>query len=438
MEWQYIFILTLVGFFMLLILGVPVAFAFLTVNVINVLIIWGGPEHFPRLIGSMFTSVSAFSLLPIPLFIFIGDLLFRTGLSSMFLDTTSKWIGHLPGRLSIITIVGGTITGALTGVSMGNVAMMSRVMLPEMEKNKYKDSMMLGPLSCTGALALMTPPSVFGVVFGGLAFISIGKILMGILIPGLMLAVCYLLYIIIRCNINKTLAPVYDVETTPLREKLRVTIRDIVPVAFIILCVTGVIFLGIATPSEAAATGALGCLIVALVYRKLNYRILVDTLKNTISTSVMIFMIILGATAFSQTLSYSGATKGMVDFVVSLPLPVIGTFVLMLIVVFVVGMFMDSMAMMMIIVPVFSPMAKALGIDPIWYAVAMLLVLSIGPVTPPFGLDMFAMKSVAPSYIAMNRIYKAVIPFIFCDLVVLALIVAFPAIATYLPDLLSK
>lgn len=438
MEWQYILMLSLLGFFFLIILGVPLAFAFAIVNIINVYIIWGGPNHFPRLIGSMFTGVASFNLLPIPLFIFIGDLLFKTGLSTMFLETTTKWIGKLNGRLSILTIIGGTITGALTGVSMGSVAMMGRVMMPEMQKANYKDPMMLGPLACTGALAVMIPPSVFGIVFGGLAFISIGKILVGIVVPGLLLASCYLLYVIIRCHFDKTLAPIYDVEPTPWKEKILLTIRDVIPVGFIILCLTGVIFLGIATPAEAAATGALGCLIVALVYRKLTFKVLVDTLKNTVTTSVMIFMIMLGATAFSQTLSFSGATKGMVDFVVGMPLPTTATFVLMLAFIFVLGMFMDAMALLMIVVPVFSPMAKALGIDPIWYAVVTLLVIATGPVTPPFGLDMFALKSVAVEDIAMKRIYKAVVPFIICDIFVIFILIAFPKLVTFLPSFMGQ
>lgn len=328
MEWQWIMILTFAGFFVLLVMGIPVAFAFLTVNVVNVFFIWGGFAGFPRLIGSLFTGISIFSLLPIPLFILMGDLLFKTGLSSMFLDTTNKWVGKVPGRLSIITILGGTITGALTGVSMGSVAMIGRVMVPEMDKNKYKEPMIWGPTACIGALSLMIPPSVFGVVFGGLAYISIGKILTGCLIPGLLLAVSYLVYIVVRCHLDPSLAPIYEVEKTNLRNKLFVTIRDIIPVAFIILCVTGVIFLGIATPSEAAATGALGCIIVALVYHKLSWRVLIDSMKNTVTTSVMIFMIIMGATTFSQTLSFSGATKGMVDFVVSMPVAPVVTFII--------------------------------------------------------------------------------------------------------------
>lgn len=438
MEWQYIMFLIFAGFFVLLILGMPVAFAFLTVNVACVFFIWGGFAGFPRLIGSIFTGISIFSLLPIPLFILMGDLLFKTGLSSMFLDTTNKWVGKVPGRLSIITILGGTITGALTGVSMGSVAMIGRVMIPEMDKNNYKDTMIWGPAACIGALSLMIPPSVFGVVFGGLAFISIGKILAGSLIPGLLLAVSYLIYIVVRCHFNPALAPKYEVEKTPLRAKLFVTIRDIVPVAFIILCVTGVIFLGIATPSEAAATGALGCIIVALVYHKLSWRVLVDSMKNTVTTSVMIFMIIMGATTFSQTLSFSGATMGMVDFVVQMAISPTATFILMLVFIFILGMFTDAMSLMMIVVPVFTPIAKAIGLDPIWYAVVTLLVLAIGPITPPFGMDMFALKSVAPRPVAIQTIYKAVVPFIICDLVIVALVIVFPELATYLPSIVKN
>ena len=436
MEWYLALAIILGSVVIIMFLGMPVAFSFMLVNFVGVFLFWGGVTGFDRLIASMARSISIFTLIPIPLFVLLGLIMFYSGMVSSMIEALDRWIGRIPGRLSLLSIGGGTILGALCGDSMASVALTGTLLYPEMERKNYQKSFSLGSVLCTGRLALLIPPSTLAVVLGGLARISIGGILIAIIVPGLILAAAYFLYVIIVCKLRPVLAPPYDVASVSLSEKIIPVLRDVVPLGIIVFLVTGVIFLGIATPSEAAATGAFGAIILAAIYRKLNWKMMKNVLISTLEITIMIFMIIASAVAFSTNLAITGASRGMVEYVISLGLSPLWITTIMVLIILILGMFMECVAMMLITIPLFMPIVTAAGIDPIWWAVVILLAISIGPITPPFGLDMFVLKGVVPPDIKMGDIYRAAIPFMIITLVVLVFLIAFPVLSTWLPSLM--
>ncbi|MFC1995344.1 TRAP transporter large permease subunit, partial [Chloroflexota bacterium] len=328
-----------------------------------------------------------------------------------------------------------TIFATLTGHSMSSVALMGSVMTPEMEKRGYKKEMSLGPILGSGGLAMMIPPSGLGVLLGALAQISIGKILIGIIIPGILMAILYTAYIIFRCKLQPSIAPVYMAPQISLVDKIMSTIRHILPVGIILFLVVGVIFIGVATPTEAAATGAIGVFALAAAWGKLNRSVLKKSITGTISITVMIFMILVAAKAFSQILIFSGATEGLINVILGFSVSPIFILIGMQLIIFALGAFMENLSIMMLTLPLFIPIVRALGFNEIWFAVIYMLNMEMASTTPPFGLTLFAMKGVAPPDTTMGDLYKAGLPFLGCDLIALVLIIAFPVIALWLPGI---
>jgi tripartite ATP-independent transporter DctM subunit len=416
--------------------GLPVAFCFMLVNIVGVFFWWGGQAGLDQLILNILASVTRFSLLPLPLFVLMGEVMFHSGIAPLMMDAVDKWLGRLPGRLSLEAVAGGAILSTLTGASMASVAILGSVLVPEMEKRGYKKPMSLGPILGSGGLAIMIPPSGLAVLLGAIGIISIGKILMAIIIPGLLMAILYAAYIIIRCQLQSSIAPAYEVPHIPLSVKLVATVKYILPLGFIIFMVIGVILIGVATPTEAAATGAIGTFILAALYRRLNWGVVKKAFSGALQVTVMMFIIITGAKAFGQVLAYSGASQGLIEFATGLPLAPIFILIAMQVVVLIMGTFLDVVAIMMVTLPLFMPIVTALGFDPVWFAVIFLLNIEMATTTPPFGLSLFVMKGVAPPDTTMGDVYKAGLPFLYCDLIAMALIIAFPVMAVWLPGLM--
>jgi len=436
LEWQIALLLFFGSLMVLLAFGMPVAFSFLLVNIVFMFLFWGGQAGLEQLIESLFVSVASFTLLPIPLFIIMGEVMFRSDVAPRMMDALDKWLGRVPGRLGLLAVSGGTLFATLSGASMASTAVLGSVLVPEMEKRGYKKPMSLGPILGSGGLAIMIPPSNLAVLLGAVGEISVGRILIAILIPGLLMAALYATYIIMRCRLQPSIAPAYDITPPTLSDKLIGTVRYILPLGFIVFLVVGLIFLGVATPSEAAATGALGTFILAAFYRKLNWNVVKKSTSSTLQVTVMMFMIIAGATAFSHVIAYSGASHGLIEFAMALPLPPILIIAAMLAISIFLGMFINLLAIIMLCLPLFIPVVGALGFDPVWFAVIFLLTLEMGATSPPFGLSLFVMKGVAPPDTTMGDTYRAAIPFLACDLVVLVLLLTFPTIALWLPNLM--
>lgn len=437
MEWWLVLILFIGLLLLLLATGMPVAFAFILINIFGSILFLGGAIGLRQMMLSIFNGLTTFTLAPIPLFVFMGEILFHSGMAIKTLDVLDKWMGRLPGRLSLLTVVGGTIFSNLSGSSMANTAMLGSLLVPPMTRRGYGKAMTLGPILGTGGIAMIIPPSALAIVLGTLAHMSIGDLLLAGIIPGLLMATLYFSYIIIRCVFNPSLAPPYEVASVSISEKIRGLLKYVVPLTSIVFLVVGLIFLGVATPTEAAAMGSAGSIVLAAAYRALNVNVLRESVQGALKVTVMTFMIIAGSITFSQILAFTGATRGMVEFVVALPFSPIAILIAMQIILIFLGAFMDQISMMMITVPIFIPVVHALGFHPIWFGILMLINMEIAFTTPPFGLLLFIMKGVAPKDTTMGDIYLAALPFIICDLVAMTLIMVFPGFAIWLPSLMK-
>lgn len=435
MPWQIMLLIFFGGFMVLLASGMPVAFSFLMLNVIFMFLYWGGSAGLTQLINSLFSSVASFTLLPIPLYIIMGEVLFRAGLATKMIDVLDKWLGRLPGRLGLLAVASGTIFATLSGASVASTAVLGSVLVPEMQKRGYSKAMSLGPILGSGGLAIMIPPSNLAVLLGAVGEISVGKILVAIIMPGLLMAAMMAAYIIIRCWLQPSLAPPYDVPPEPLSVKLWDTLRYVVPLGVVVFLVIGLVFVGVATPSEAAATGALGAFLLAAAYKKLSWEAVKKSVSNTIRTTVMMFMIIAGATAFSQIIAFSGASRGLSEFALNAPVAPILVITAMMAVSIFLGCFINIIAIIMLTVPIFAPVVKTLGFDLVWWAAVYLLTLEMGAITPPFGLSMFVLKGVAKGA-TIGDIYRASLPYCYIQTLEVAMLLAFPAISLWLPGLM--
>jgi len=433
-EWWVILLIIFSGAMILLALGMPVAFAFIIINMLGVLVLQGGGRSFHTLTLSMFSSVSTFTLLPVPLFILMGEVLWHSRVAFKAIDVLDKLLGRLPGRLSVLTVLSGTIFSSLSGSTMANTAVLGTMLLPDMERRGYRRPMSIGPILASGGLAMLVPPSALAVILASIAKLSIGRILIAALVPGLIMAFLYMSYILVRCKLQPELTPAYEVQRVGLRERLEGIVRYLLPLGLIIFLVTGVIVLGVATPTEAAALGCLGSFMLAAVYRALSWEVIKKAVGGTVYISVMMMAILVGALGFSQLLAYSGASRGLLEAVIALPIAPILVIVAMQAIVLVLGTFMEQIAIMMITLPIYIPIVKSFGFDPIWFGVLMLINLQMALTTPPFGLLLFVMKGVAPPDTTMRQIYMAGIPFLACDLVVLIIVMIYPDSISWLVD----
>jgi tripartite ATP-independent transporter DctM subunit len=361
----------------------------------------------------------------------MGEVIFHSKLAPDMIDALDKWIGRLPGRLSLMTVGAGTLFATLTGTSIASTAMLGKSLVPEMQKRGYHTAMSVGPILGSGGLAIMIPPSTLAVLMCAVGDISVGKTLLAITVPGVMMAALYAGFIILRCVFNPSLAPAYSVEHNPFSEKLAAFVKYILPVGFIIFLVVGVIYAGIATPTEAAGTGALGCFLLSLSHRRLNVDVVKKTMIGTVRVTAVIYLILAGSDLFSQMLAYSGAVAGLSEFALRFPEHKVLLFVAMHAIVFLLGMFMNSLSIMMITLPIYMPIIQVLGFDPVWFGVMYLINIETGSLTPPFGMALFVMKGVAPEKTTMMDIWIAAIPYILLNIFAIVLIYVFPRIALW-------
>ena len=431
MEWWFIIVVILGGLMLLLATGIPIAFGFLVINLIGAYILWGGAMGIMQLTSSIYSSVTMFALLPVPLFVMMGELLLHSKLAFKAIDVVDNWLGSLPGRLSLVTLFSGTLFSCLSGSSLGTTAMLGRVMLPEMERRGYKPSMSIG--SCMrGGLAMIIPPSAMAVILASVARVSVGKVLMGGIMPGLLLATLYTFYIVGRCKLQAGIAPAYIPQRNALGERLRLTIKYMVPLGVIIFVVVGLIFLGAATPTESAAMGAAASLLLAVGYGRMSWRVLKESISGTLRISCMMFMILTGSLAFSQMLAYTGATSGFVQWVMSLPLSPIVLIIAMQIVLLILGTFMEQVSIIMITMPIFIPLVKSLGYNDVWFTLIVLVNLEVAMKTPPFGFLLFIMRGITGNRYTMNQIYQATFPFVLIDVIGIVIMISFPAFVMWL------
>ena len=435
MEWYWAMALLLGTIMGLMALGMPVALAFLASNIAGAYVFMGGMNGISQLLDNGFGALTRFSLVPIPLFLLMGEIFFYTGLGERMFNAIDRLLGRVPGRLSYVTVIGGTGFSTLSGSSMGSTALLGSLMVPEMSKRGYKKHMSIGPILGAGGLAIIIPPSALAVLLATLAQIDVGQLLLAGVIPGVLLAGLYIVLIWAQTRIDPDAAPAYDVAPLAGREKLKLIAKDILPMMSVMVFTVWGMVAGVFTPSEAAAFGALGVLILAVIFRCLSFDAMVKSVKGALRVTLMAYLIVFGSATFSQLLAFSGGSRGLINWATGFELAPLAMLAVMFGVLLILGMFMEQISMMLLTVPIFFPLAAQMGFDPIWFGLIMLLGLEISFTTPPFGLLLFVMKGVAPPGTTMHQIYMSALPFIGCSLLLVLILVAFPGLALWLPGL---
>ena len=443
MEWYYalFFLLGMILFFMFL--GIPVALAFLAANMIGATWFMGGSGDLARqmtrgigqLVNNAIPTVTTFNLMPVPMFLLMGEIFFHTGLANRMFGAVDKLMGRIPGRLSFVTVAGGTAFATLSGSSMGSTALLGSLMVPEMERRGYKKHMAIGPILGTGGLAMLIPPSALAVLLATLANLDVGSLLIAGVMPGLVLALLYVLMILAMCLIDPDAAPAYEVEPLTAGEKMKLLFGDVFPMLSVMILIVIGMVAGLITPSEAAAFGALGVLILAVIFRCLTWEAMKKSVVGAMRVTLMAYLIVFGSATFSQLLAFSGASSGLIRWATSFDLAPVAMLLVMFGVLLLLGMFMEQISMMLLTVPIFFPLAASLGFDPIWFGLIILLALEISFTTPPFGLLLFVMKGVAPRGTTMRDIYLSAFPYMGCAILLVILLIIFPDIALWLTRL---
>ena len=421
--------------FALILMGLPVAFALVIVSVGAGLMAFG-LVGFNQLYGSFYSASTNFILSAIPMFILMGALLERSGIAERLFRVMNMWLGRLPGGLALATIAMGAVFAAAAGVVGAVEVMIGMMAIPAMQRARYDNKLIAGTICAGGSLGTMIPPSVIAVMYASLAQMSVGKLLAGMMIPGLIMVLLFLGYIAVQ----GALFPPEPREGDPeeeqftLSEKLWATVTTMVPVFLLIFAVLGSILGGIASPTEAAAVGAAGALVLCIANRRFDTVVLRDSLAITVRISAMILLIVAAGTMFMGVFAANGGARLIRDFIEGAGLGTTGMIVFFLLVVFILGFVLDWTANVLICVPLFMPFIRSSGIDPIWFATLVLIVIQTGYLTPPMASSIFYLKSIAPPDMTYGQMCRGVLPFIGLQILTLILIVIFPELATWLPD----
>ena len=436
MGWEATLIVSLLLLLAAFLTGAPLFVAFLVINLTGV-VIFIGPAAFGMVANSIFDTANYADLATIPLFVLMAEILFRSGSVDILFDAVDKIVGKVKGRQYVLTISLSTVFGALSGSGMAVAAMLARTLFPTMRQRGYDTRLSIGTMLAGASLAPIIPPSVLAIVIGTLSNTSIAGLLIGGIIPGLLLATIFMIYTLVRVRLNPSLAPDESgdvVVHVSWSEKLT-SIVSCFPFAIIIFSVMGFIMFGIATPSEAAATGVLASLITAAAYRRLSFSMIVEALGTSAFITSMILLIMASSRMFSQLLAFTGATTELTTLIVTLDWsPMLMLFVMMLIP-FILCMFIDQIALMLVIIPIYQPLLGTLGFDPIWFWLIMLLNVTVGGITPPFGYVIFAFQGAADR-VAISEVFRASWPFVLLFIAGMVALAIYPPFVTFLPSLL--
>ena len=436
MEWYWALSLLLGGVVILLLCGLPVAFAFFAANIVGAFIFLRGDIGLSLIPIEYVFAISKFTLVPVALFILMGEILFQTGVAFRSINAIDKLISRVPGRLAVVSVAGGSVFSSLSGSTIANTAMLGHLLLPDMLRRGYHPTIAMGPIMAVGGIAMLIPPSALAVLLATLAERSISDLLIAGIVPGVTMALLFVGYIIVVCHLNPKLAPATYGASEQGWERWRPFVRDVLPLFTIFAVVVGSIFLRIAAPEEAAALGCIAAVAIAAAYGKLTRASLLQALRETAKITVILLFIIAGSLTFSQILQVSGATSGVLQAISAIEFTPMTAMVVMMMVLLFLGCFMDQISMILLTLPFFLPIADAQGMHPTWLMVMMLVAMEISLLTPPFGLLLFVMKGVAPPEIRVGQVYAAAMPFIVLELLVMALLIVFPAWALWLPSVI--
>ena len=438
MEWYWAAVLLFGLGIGLMLLGIPVAIAFFATNLVAAVVFMGGGSGIAQVINNGFGAMTSFALVPIPMFLLMGELFYHTGLATKCFNAADKLLGNIRGRLAYVTLIGGTAFAGPAGSSMGACALLGSLMVPEMMKRGYNKYLSIGPIMGVGGLAVIIPPSALTVLLATLGRTDVGDLLIAGIVPGFLLALMYGVLIWAWTVIDPSAAPPYKAEPVAWQAKVRLFFVDVIPMVAIIVFSVLVMLVGWCTPTEAAALGAVSVVVLAACYGRMTWKAFKDSIEGALKITVMSFLIIFGSATFAQVLAFTGASSGLMNWALAFDFTPLGMLFVMIGVILFLGCFMDQLSMMLLTAPIFFPLAKTLGFDLTWFGLIMLLTLEIGYTTPPFGLLLFVMKGVAPPGTSMRDIYLAAMPFIACVMILIGLVIVFPPLATWLPELSHK
>lgn len=435
MSLELITALYFIVLFVVLFMGLPVAFGLGGTAVLFAMVI--EPRALMAVPSAFYSTPWTNILVTVPLFLFMGSLIRFSGIAEAAYDAVYKLIGHIHGGLAIGTVQVCTIFAAVTGITPPATITMAQIAYPSMMKYKYDRSIAIGSIAAGGALGALIPPSVPFIFYGLLAKVSIGDLFMAGVLPGLMLAVFYSIYIGVRCRLQPQMGPALPADKHfTAREKARAVV-NIWPFMVLIIIVLGAIWGGIATPAEAAAFGATGAFVINLIYGRLTWHVLRDSLASTIMLTGMGLWILIGATIFLNIFNTMGSQHLLTQLVLSMPGGTTGILLMMMFVILVLGMVMDDWAIIMLCTPLFVPILDELGVDKLWFGALFIVNIQIAYLTPPFGFVLFWLKGVLPKDVSMGDIYGSVGPFVLLQLLGLTLVFIFPGIAVWLPTTLD-
>lgn len=481
MEWYFALSLLLGAVCTIMFIGLPVAFAFFTANILGTYLFISGDIGLVFM-PMEFSNAINFGLAPIALFLLMGEILLHTGVAFKAIGAIDRMISKLPGRLSVVSIIGGTVFSSLSGSTVANTAILGSVLLPDMLDRGYKPSIAMGPIMAVGGIAMLIPPSALAVLLASIAEQSVAQLLLAGIVPGVLMAVLFFAYVIGRCALDPSLAPNYELDQSYLDDpitfdlcwsgkklasaKYNGTHRQkinrllpffvyIVPLMVIFVVVVGSIFFKIAAPVEAAALGCIAALATCYFFKIFNNVIKITGIEGadfgwpeiwksmieTTKINTMILFIITASLVFSQALSNSGATKGLLTAVSQMNLGSMSIVIIMVLVLLFLGAFMDQVSMLLLTLPFFllgpQSFQAVFDIDVIWLMVLMLITMEISLLTPPFGLLLYVMKGIAPFDVKIGQVISSALPFIAIEVFVLVLLIIFPQVATWLPKMLE-
>jgi len=417
--------------------GFPIALSMICTAFIFGVIQFGASASFQLI--SQVDSVAGNSVLAaVPLFVFMGAFLEKSGIASKLLEAIHIWTWRLPGGMALSTIIMGAIFAAISGVVGATEAVIGLLTVPVMLKHAYDKRLISGTVCASGSLGTVIPPSITVIVLGPVANVSVGELFAGLLLPGLIMAVLFGLYVVGVAIAKPAMAP-RNIKGGPeysLGQKMRITAVALVPPSVLIFAVLGSILMGIATPTEAAAWGALGAVGLSAIYRTFTLHLLGNALMKTLLITTMILLIVLGGSMFAGVFFASGGMLAIQTLLNELGIPAWGVIALILLLTFVAGFVLDLISVVLIVIPIAMPLVLNLGFDPIWFCIAFLVVLQTSYLTPPMAPSIFYLRAVAPPEITLRHMYSGVIPFIILQIITLAVVLVFPELATWLPDLL--
>ena len=420
---------------LLLVLGLPIAFA-LGGSAVILGLFTLGPSSLFLTTTSVLNNIRTIVLIAVPLFIFMGNLLKASGLAEDLYLAAEKWIGGVRGGLAVGTVVICTIFAACTGVSGAATVTMGLIALPSMLRRRYDKRLALGCVMAGGALGQLIPPSLLFILYGFLANESVGRLFASGVLPGFILSGLFITYTLVACRIKSELGPATPPQERGNWKEKFISLKSVILPILLIIAVLGSIFSGFATPTEASAIGAFGALVVVLINRRLNWINMKEALYSTLSLTAMVMWIVVGATAFTAVFTAAGGSELVKNLLLQTNVPPLGMIVIMQLTLFILGMFLDPTGILLLTVPIYLPVIRELGFNPVWFGALFIVNMEMAFITPPYGVNLFYIKGIAPQEVSTADIYSSAFVFVAVQATALILILLFPGLALWLPNLL--